>query len=220
MRCIAHRGFAETYPENTITAVRSAAEHTDVIEIDVRRCSSGEPVVIHDETVERVTGGTGRVDELSTQELTALDVLGSGDGVPTLASLLEATPADVDFVFDLKAPGVAADALDAADDAGVEAIVSAFSADVLEAAAAAGADRLAFLVAEGGDAGMLNVAQDLGCEAIHPHWQLCVDEFVDRAHEAGLSVNAWTVPSRHDAEALAQVGVDGIIVDRPAVYTD
>ena len=89
MRCIAHRGFAKVNPENTVTAVRSAAEHTDVIEIDVRRCGSGELVVIHDETVERVTDGTGRVAELSADELTALDVLESGEGVPTLPSLLE-----------------------------------------------------------------------------------------------------------------------------------
>ena len=217
MRCIAHRGFAETNPENTVTAVRSAAEHTDVIEIDVRRCGSGELVVLHDETVERVTDGTGRVAELSAAELAGLDVLDSGDGVPTLPSLLEATPAGVELVFDLKEDGVAADALDAADDAGVEVLVSSFSADVLEAASQVGADRLAFLAAEGDEQGMLNVARDLGCAAIHPHWQLCVDEFVDRAHDAGLDVNAWTVPSRHDAAALAEVGVDGVIVDRPAV---
>jgi glycerophosphoryl diester phosphodiesterase len=220
VRCIAHRGFAEVNPENTVTAVRSAAEHTDVIEIDVRRCGSGELVVIHDETVERVTDGTGRVAELSADELTALDVLESGEGVPTLPSLLESTPGGVELVFDLKEDGVAADALDAADDAGIDVLVSAFSADVLEAASEAGADRLAFLAAEGDEQGMLNVARDLGCEAIHPHWQLCVDEFVDRAHEAGLDVNAWTVPSRHDTAALAEVGVDGVIVDRPAVCDD
>lgn len=220
VRCIAHRGFAETYPENTITAVRSAAEHTDVVEVDVRRCGSGELVVIHDETVERVTDGTGRVDELSAEELAALDVLDSGEGVPTLASLLDATPQGVELVFDLKVPDIAADALDAADDAGTDVLVSAFSAEVLAEAGDAGADRLAFLAAEGDEQGMLNVARDLDCEAIHPHWQLCVDEFVERAHEAGLDVNAWTVPSRHDAEALSQVGVDGVIVDRPAVCGD
>jgi glycerophosphoryl diester phosphodiesterase len=220
VRCIAHRGFAETYPENTITAVRSAAEHADVIEIDVRRCGSGDLVVIHDETVERVTDATGRVDDLRADELAALDVLDSGEGVPTLVSLLDATTDGVELVFDLKEPGVAADALDAADDAGIEAVVSAFSTDVLEAADQAGADRFALLAAAGDEAGILNVARDVGCEAIHLHWQLCVDEFVDRAHEAGLDVNAWTVPSRHDADALAQVGVDGVIVDRPAVCGD
>ncbi|RXK51212.1 glycerophosphodiester phosphodiesterase [Halorientalis pallida] len=220
MRCIAHRGFAETYPENTITAVRSAADHTDVVEIDVRRCGSGELVVIHDETIERVTDGQGRVDESSAGELAALDVLDSGEGVPTLPSLLDATPEGVELVLDLKERGVAADALDTADDAGIDVLVSAFSAEILEEASDAGADRLALLAAEGDEQGMLNVARNLGCEAIHPHWQLCVDEFVDRAHEAGLDVNAWTVPSRHDTEALSQVGVDGVVVDRPAVCGD
>ena len=45
-------------------------------------------------------------------------------------------------------------------------------------------------------------------------------EFVERAHESGIAINAWTVPSRHDADALEIVGVDGIIVDRPEVCLD
>ena len=212
MRCIAHRGFAETYPENTVEAVRSAADYTDVIEIDVRRSGSDDLVVIHDETVDRVTGYSGRVDELA-----ALDVLDAGEGVPTFASVLDVTPDGVELVLDLKEGGLAADALAQARDAGVETLVSSFSVDILDEASDAGADRLAYLAAEGDEQGMLNVACDLGCTAIHPHWQLCVDEFVDRAHDAGLDVHAWTVPSRHDAEALSKVGVDGVIVDRPAV---
>ena len=217
MRCIAHRGFAETYPENTVEGIRSAADHTDVIEIDVRRSGSDDLVVIHDETVDRVTGYSGRVGDLSTDELAALDVLDAGEGVPTFASVLDATPDGVELVLDLKEGGLAADALAQARDAGVEILVSSFSVDILDEASDAGADRLAYLAAEGDEQGMLNVARDLGCTAIHPHWQLCVDEFVDRAHDAGLDVHAWTVPSRHDAEALSNVGVDGVIVDRPAV---
>ncbi|MFB6084983.1 MAG: glycerophosphodiester phosphodiesterase [Halorientalis sp.] len=217
MHCIAHRGFAETHPENTVAAVRSAAEHADAIEVDVRRCGSGELVAIHDETVDRVTDGTGRVAELTAEELAALDVLGSDAGVPTLAAVLDATPGGVQLVLDLKERGVAADAVDAAADAGIDVLVSAFATDVLDAADEAGAERLAFLAAEGDEQRLLDTARDLGCEAIHPHWQLCVDEFVDRAHEAGLDVHAWTVPSRHDAAALADVGVDGVVVDRPAV---
>lgn len=56
MRLIAHRGFAATAPENTIAAVQSAADHADAVEFDVQRCGSGELVVIHDDTIDRVTG--------------------------------------------------------------------------------------------------------------------------------------------------------------------
>jgi len=217
VRCIAHRGFAETYPENTVAAVGSAAETADAVEVDVRRCGSGELVTIHDETVDRVTDSEGAVASLSAAELADLDVLGSGEGVPTLADVLAAPDGDVEFVLDLKEEDVAADALALADDAGREVRFSSFSRLALEEARDAGSDRLAYLIEEDGAAGILNVARELDCEAVHPHWQLCVDDFVGRAHDAGLTVNAWTVPSRHDADALERVGVDGVIVDRPAV---
>jgi len=217
VRCIAHRGFAESYPENTVAAVRAAFGHVDAVEVDVRRCGSGELVVVHDETVDRVTDSTGPVTDYTRSELAAMDVLGSGEGVPTLDAVLAAVPPDGELTVELKESGLAGDVLTAADDAGVDVQVSSFSPAVLREAEASGADRLAYLSAEADDKGILNVARELGCTALHPHWQLCVDEFVERVHDAGLVVNAWTVPSRHDADALDVVDVDGIIVDRPEV---
>lgn len=215
MRCIAHRGFAETYPENTVAAVRAAREHTDSVELDVRRCGSGELVVVHDETVGRVTDGTGRVADLSRDALADLDVLGSGEGIPTLSAAFEAAPT-MEFVLDLKEQGLAADAIALADDHGVATTVSAFEVEVLEAAADVGAS-VAYLVDAGGARQGIETAAALDCTAIHPHWTACVDEFVAAAHDHGLAVNAWTVPSRRDASALDHVGVDGLIVDRPEV---
>ena len=65
MRLIAHRGFAAVHPENTVRAVRAAARVADAVEVDVRRCATGELVVIHDATVDRVTDGTGPVADHS-----------------------------------------------------------------------------------------------------------------------------------------------------------
>jgi glycerophosphoryl diester phosphodiesterase len=217
VRCIAHRGFAETYPENTVAAVRSAYEAVDAVEVDVRRCGSDDLVVVHDETVDRVTDASGAVADYTAEELLGMDVLGSGEGVPTLSRVLSTVPDGRECCLELKESGIAADALAAADSAGVSPQIASFSADVLDEAADAGAGRLAYLSAEDDADGLLNVARTVDCSAVHPHWQLCVDEFVDRAHDAGFDVNAWTVPSRHDATALDYVGVDGIITDRPAV---
>ena len=216
MRCIAHRGFAETYPENTVAAVRGATDDTGYVEIDVRRCGSGDLVVVHDERVDRVTDETGPVADLSRAELDALDVLDSGEGIPALEAVFEAAP-DAEFVLDLKESGLAADALDLADDLGVSVTVSAFEMAVLETAAEVGDAPLAYLVTDGEARTGLETAAALDCDAIHPHWTACVDEFVSAAHERGLRVNAWTVPSRRDAGALDHVGVDGLIVDRPEV---
>jgi glycerophosphoryl diester phosphodiesterase len=219
VRCIAHRGFAETYPENTVAAVRGALDDTGHVEIDVRRCGSGDLVVIHDERVDRVTDESGPVADFSRAELDALDVLDSGEGVPALEAVFEAAP-DAEFVLELKESGLAADALDLADDLDVSVTVSAFDIEVLESAAAVGDAPLAYLVTDGEARTGLETAAALDCAAIHPHWTACVDEFVAEAHERDLQVNAWTVPSRRDASALEYVGVDGLIVDRPEVVSE
>lgn len=231
MDCIAHRGFAETYPENTLAAVRAAggtgaganasgvgADATadtsppaDAVEVDVRRCGSGELVVVHDETVDRVTDGTGRVADLALAQLRALDVLGTGAGVPTLAEVFEAAAVPVNV--ELKERGLAGDALARADEAGVGAWYSAFDPAVVEAVHERGAG-VALLFAERPD-DALDRARRLDCAAVHPHHSLCDADFLSRAREAGFAVNAWTVRSRETAAALAEGGVDGLIADAP-----
>lgn len=219
MRCIAHRGFAETYPENTVAAVRAARNHTGVVEIDVRRCGSGDLVVAHDERVDRITDASGKVADFTLADLESLDVLESGEGIPSLATVFESIP-DVEYVLDIKESGVAAETLDLVDDYGVSATVSAFDVDILESVADAGDVPLAYLVEAGAARTGLETASALGCAALHAHWTACVDELVAEAHELGLDVNAWTVPSRRDANALEHVGIDGVIVDRPEVVFD
>jgi glycerophosphoryl diester phosphodiesterase len=78
MRLIAHRGFADVYPENTIAAVQKAAPRTDMIEIDVRRCNSGEIVVFHDPTLDDRTDASGRVADTTIETIEQAEVSNSG----------------------------------------------------------------------------------------------------------------------------------------------
>lgn len=130
MRLIAHRGFAAEASENTLSAVRAAATRADAVEVDARRCASGELVVIHDVTVDRVTDGTGRVADLDRAALASLSVLGSGEGVPVLSDVVAAIPDDVGLVLELKERGLASDALATVDDVG-DVTVSAFDPAVI-----------------------------------------------------------------------------------------
>jgi glycerophosphoryl diester phosphodiesterase len=216
VRCIAHRGFADTYPENTVTAVRSAAAAgADAVEVDVRRCGSGEVVVVHDATVDRVTDGSGPVADHSAAELRGLDVLGTGEGVPTLDAVLDALPGSVAANVELKERGLAADALAVAADHESDLLVSSFDPEALREAGEAGTDPRALLFDGDVDAAV-GVARRLDCRALHPHWERCTDPFVARAHAAGFEVNAWTVRSAGTAASLAAAGVDGHIADAPA----
>lgn len=221
MRLIAHRGFAGMYPENTLRAVQEAAARADAIEVDLRRCGSGELVVIHDETVDRVTDGSGHVADLSLEELSDLDVLGTGQGVPTLKAVLEAIPSEIGLNVELKEENTAADALAMADRNTVPITVSSFFPMILAEAqeAAPGVPR-ALLVAEGPGEDAIRNASDLDCAYLHPHHEICDQRLVNHAHLAGMSVNAWTVDERSTAEHLASVGVDGVIADRWGVLPD
>jgi glycerophosphoryl diester phosphodiesterase len=230
MDYIAHRGFAETHPENTLAAVRAAggngsgkatqtradADSTagagptaDAVEVDIRRCGSGELVVVHDETVDRVTDGTGRVADHTLAQLRDLDVLGTGAGVPTLAAVFEAATVPVNV--ELKERGLAGDALECAAETGADAWCSAFDPAAVEALRERGGEA-ALLVAEEPEEA-LDRARRLDCAAVHPHHSLCTTGLVERAQAAGLSVNAWTVRSRGTAAGLAAAGVDGLVAD-------
>jgi len=71
---IAHRGYKAWYPENTLVAIKGAFDiGADAVEIDIRLSSDNIPVVMHDETVDRTTNGTGKVRDLAYAKLSVLN---------------------------------------------------------------------------------------------------------------------------------------------------
>jgi glycerophosphoryl diester phosphodiesterase len=242
VNCIAHRAFAGVAPENTLPAVRAAVAGTagagdggsvpadedttgvsdaedaatvdkpavDGIEVDVRRCGSGELVVCHDETVDRVTDATGTVGEFSAAELADLSVAGSGAGIPTFDAVLDAVPPAVTVHAELK-ERVGADVEALAAEADPPVVVSSFDAGAL-------ADieefPTAWLVTAA--EGAVPRARDLGAAALHAPVDVCDAALVDRAAEAGLTVNVWTVTDPDQTRQLRDLGVDGVIADYPA----
>jgi glycerophosphoryl diester phosphodiesterase len=93
---VAHRGLSPGVPENTLAAFRqSIARGIDVIELDLRGTADREVVVMHDETVDRTTNGSGEVARMTLRQLKALDAGGyadrrfRGERIPTYAEVLE-----------------------------------------------------------------------------------------------------------------------------------
>ncbi|WP_049985245.1 glycerophosphodiester phosphodiesterase [Halobellus rufus] len=236
MQAIAHRGCLTQYPENTLRAFRAASAAVDMIELDVRRCGSGELVVFHDETLDRVTDATGEVAETDYDALKAVSVLGSGEPVPRLVDAFEVVPPSVGLNLELKGRDVAAEAVEVAADYDHEVIVSSFYPDDVADARDAGAPSIAFLFYDGaGDDGSeesedetasdggetdfdvdaaLDVAADLGCGYVHPAVDLCLDtDVVARAHDRGFAVNSWTAADAETVRELSARGVDGVVID-------
>lgn len=220
MRVIAHRGFAAEHPENTLAAFRAASRTADAVEFDVRRCGSGELVVVHDPTVDRVTDASGRVSSLSLSELRSLDVLGSGEGVPTLLAALDAVPPDVAVNPELKEVGVAGDAAALLSATPHDVLVSSFHPEALARVRDLAPALDAALLFESDPGGGLRRALDLDCAAVHPRADLCLDtDLVAAARDAGLAANAWTVRDRETAMRLRRVGVDGLIADHAGLLS-
>lgn len=216
MRCIAHRGFAGLYPENTLTAVRQAADQADMIEVDIRLSRSGDPVVIHDETVDRVTDSTGPVSEISLATLQSMDVLGTGEGVPSLEGVLRTVPDGVGLNLELKGTDRVKPVLDIVAKFDVEVLLSSFDIETLAAAREEAPDVDRALIIDSSSEAGIERAANLDCAAIHPHWRLVDFALLERAHRSGLEVNVWLISDPDKARDYEKMGVDGVIVDEPA----
>ncbi|UIO98568.1 glycerophosphodiester phosphodiesterase [Halobaculum sp. CBA1158] len=219
MRVVGHRGCPELYPENTALAFGEASARCDWIEFDVRRCGSGEPVVLHDETLARTVGVERAVADLSLSDLRAYSVGDSDEPVPTLAAALAAVPEDTVVNVELKEEGLAEAVADAADRVGNEVVVSSFSPAALRATQAASGLPIATVTMDP-DAweDTLALATELDAEYVHPRYDLLFSRptRVAEAHDRGLDVNAWTLRSAEPFDRVAALGVDGVIVDDPA----
>ena len=220
MRPIAHRGCMAQHPENTLAAFRQSAGAVEMIETDVRRCGSGELVLFHDETLDRVTDRTGAVAETPLAELDAASVLGSEESVPRLEELFEVVPPDVGLNLELKGRDVARETTELAAEHDHEVLVSSFHPSDVRTAADAGAETALLLYsgetepAEFDVGEALDVAGEIGCAAVHPSVALCVEtDIVDEAHARGMAVNAWTADSESAVERLRERGVDGVVID-------
>jgi glycerophosphoryl diester phosphodiesterase len=241
-RVVAHRGFAGRYPENTVAAFVAAAPDCDAVELDVHPAADGDPVVFHDDRLDDLTDASGLVRETATSAVVAAEVLGSGETVPRLSEAVAALDADTALNVELKSAGEtprrADEALDrrereaarerwqsfvdrvsgALADAPQEVLYSSFCVGALAALAERGDEALAPLTATGGE-WAFDAAARYDAVAIHPAADIVLADagLVDRAHDDGLAVNAWTVRTWHEAVRASEAGVDACIADYPGL---
>lgn len=88
IKILGHRGYRGKYPENTLLAFQKAYEAgAHGVEFDVQKTADGQFVVIHDEDVDRTTGGTGLIENMNYNALSKLDA-GQGEKIPLLEEVL------------------------------------------------------------------------------------------------------------------------------------
>lgn len=238
---IAHRGSRVLWPENTDTSFQGAYDlgyrH---FETDLHMTADGVLVCFHDPTVERTTDATGRVEDLTLEELQSFDAgyrhgtpagftyRESGAKVPTLEWLLTAF-ADTSVVLDMKGEGIAEPLARLIDDleAHDRLIVGSFSDTRLAEFRDITAGRVPTSVGAT-TARMWVLASRVGrgagreASALQLPTQVrgvrVVDErLVAAAHAAGLQVHVWTVNTPAEMTRFLDMGVDGLITDRPDI---
>jgi len=202
---LAHRGDWRRAPENTVPALLAALDvpGCDGLEFDVRLSSDGVPVLLHDETLERVQGRPDRVDSIAARVLEEL-------GVPSLADVLAAIPhrAFLDVELKDRHGRAVVEVLAAGRGPGlVHAVVSSFNIETLERVAGLVPTWPRWLNAHDLEPATIATAVELGCRAISVQWRAVDARSVASARDAGLDVAAWTIRRRPTATRLERLGV-------------
>ncbi len=227
---MAHRGAKDVAPENTLAAFLAAVElGADAIELDVTRCATGEIVVIHDDTVDRTTDGTGPVDALSLDRLRVLDAgswfkpVFAGERIPLLEEVLDRVGDQVLLNIEIKRQRNASDGLEREiarllDVYGAvnDAIISSFDPMALWRMRRVAPELPRALLYAGGMPLALRRAWGrhlVAPQALHPHFSMVDAEYMSWAQDRGYRVNVWTVNEPDDISRMAELGVDAIITD-------
>ncbi|WP_209313818.1 glycerophosphodiester phosphodiesterase [Blastococcus sp. TF02A-35] len=231
---MAHRGGAIEHLENTLPAFQACVDMGyRYLETDVQVTADGVLVAFHDATLERVTGQSGRIDSLTWAQVSEARI-GGREPIVRLEDLLGAWP-DVRFNLDIKAAGVLAPlvrlvrsmkvadriCLGSFSDARIAAARRLFGPSVCTSLGPRGVAALRLSSYSPRAAGLVRIQAGCAQVPLQLGGRALVDErFLAAAHARGLQVHVWTVDDPVEAEAMLDLGVDGIMTDRPAMLRE
>jgi len=231
---MAHRGGAIEYLENSLPAFEACvALGYRYLETDVRVTADAVPIVFHDAVLDRVTDRTGRVDQLPWREV-ATARIGGREPILRLEELLGAWP-DIRFNLDIKAAGVLAPlvrtvrrmhvedriCLGSFSDARLAAARRLFGPSVCTSLGPRGVAALRLSSYSPRAAGLVRIQAGCAQVPLQLGGRALVDErFLAAAHARGLQVHVWTVDTSEEATTMLDLGVDGVMTDRPAMLRE
>ncbi|MCC7550869.1 MAG: hypothetical protein KO316_05100 [Methanobacterium sp.] len=222
MKIIAHRGASALEPENTLRSLSQAFQlDVDMVEIDVHQSKDGELVVIHDNTLDRTTNGTGLVREKTLPQLKELDA-GKGETIPTLREVLKLVKersnhkGQESLLIEIKEPDIEKQVLNNIKKENMlkEVIVASFYHNVsLDLKS----------MEKSLKTGVIFVSQPVHPEmqAIHaqadimfPFFHYLSEKMVEDAHQQGIKVYTGVVDTVKDLKSVSAMGVDGFVSNR------
>jgi glycerophosphoryl diester phosphodiesterase len=235
----AHRGGALEAPENTWAAFRHAVDlGYRYMETDVHATSDGVVVTIHDPDISRTSERSGLVREMAWSDLAAVRLSGTDEAVPRLDDALAAWP-DVRWNIDPKHDSVVGPLIETIHRAGAleRVCITSFSdrrlARIRRALgpslcagtgpAASVALRLASVLPDRAAEPFTARVRAFGATQVpirQGRVPVVDGRFVETAHRLGMAVHIWTVDEAPTMDSLLDLGVDGIMTDRPSLLKD
>ena len=226
----AHRGASGYRPENTMEAFELAIRQgADGIELDVHTSADGQLIVIHDETVDRVTDGTGFAGEKTLKELKELKVSTSAEPegiyrIPTLQEVLDLMrTTDMMVNIELKNsicfyPGMEEKVLKAVKEMKMEEqlIYSSFNHYSLLKMKQLDSQVQTGILFSDGWVNPAMYAKNLGINAVHPAvYHLKYPQFREEVKRAGLKMHVWTADKPEHIQLVKEAGAEAVITDYP-----
>ena len=219
---IGHRGAMGHETENTLASVKKALElGVDMIEIDVFKIKSGEIVVFHDQTVDRLANATGNIEDFDILDVKQM-VLDGNHSIPLLQEVIRALDDNVRLNIELKGAGTS-DRVNFIVKAIMKErgwdldkfLISSFNWDELKSMREHNNDIPIAVLTEDNPLDAMKIAQELKAEAINPNFKDLDAETVKKIKAEGFKIYTWTVNEPKDIDLMESYGVEGIITNYP-----
>lgn len=233
---VGHRGFRARYPENTLVSFQAAVDAgVQMVELDVHLTRDGELVVIHDDTVDRTTGGSGEVSKMTLAELKELDAgrwfddRFTGERIPTLQEVFDGVGDRVKINIEIKFAGedyvpgrIETVVFDIIKGQGAEnrVLISSFDPRVVQYVRQTDPSLAAAFISQTAEGiKTIDFCRELGVFSFHPNFRCLTPELVTGLHDAGIHIFPYTVNTEPDFKQMMQLRVDGVITDDPPRFT-
>ncbi|MEV7119574.1 glycerophosphodiester phosphodiesterase [Kitasatospora griseola] len=219
VRAVAHRGDPYQHRENTLPAVTAAlAAGADAVEVDVQLTKDGVPVLLHDQTLERLWNDPRPINRVTSEQLAELAT--SGLRIPTLAEVLPVV-AQTDgrqLLIDLDDARPAAATWRTVSDLNLTDCVAFCGSVAAMLAVRELAPRAEIsLTWNRLQLPKQRLLEELRPSYLNPPFGLVDERFVAAVHDAGLGLATWTVDLRRTMRRMLDLGVDSLTSNRVAL---
>ena len=221
----AHRGASSYAPENTMEAFHlGIGMGANGIETDVQRTKDGILVLFHDDTILRMTGKPGKIQDYTYDELLTMPVsnYGLSGRIPRLEEFLEAfAHLDLQFAIEFKEAFTEQQTIDLLDRFQMQekTVLTSFKLECLMRAKLYAPQYKVGYLTDDVNPMVIKVLKTMGVEQVCPKGKLITPDLVEQLHGEGFSVRPWGVKSEARMQAIYDAGVDGMTVNFPDKLT-